>query len=623
MGKYCRRCGMNLAEADRFCSRCGSVTTECDERITSSKHSAEKMYTLLCRRCDSQIEYEPTGNRLLCKGCGIQIVDKSAATVIAYERSDVCPRCGGNLSAHASGCILSCPYCDSTFLVSFRLFNVYDVDEIIPFTIASNEQAKEFFFDAAYKELCPDDFEETAVINKIQGVYIPYYHYIVSSRVHYALEVGHTETRRRYNSITEKYEDESYTVWEARNGNFDKEFFIYTKGFDESRLTVGQKTMNGKNLVEFMKMASSVSTKHRFSTGKKFHPLEIKRYEIIPLVDPKIVWNREGDKCLQKEISGAISRLYAERIRSIRFTEKSVVTSCRSVLLPMIAILYGYKRQDDLLMVLDGTDGRQYRGVLPESWLKKLLSVLKWVLPLCCLLPSTFNVLICDSSGLNMFYWLLSISLSVTVFVWLRSIKGYRDKNSEDARKSRKRNIVLAGGCLAVRMLMSLITVFLLLQIVVTSITNTSFVQAMKAEIHLLFPDNTAQVTSKQAIDSIRDDLLDKSDITLESEYYWQGHDVFEVYFEEGFSKQKNATWGHLGISYSDFFISDSSSPTPVDLYFIQDGTGDIHYLAVPFGEVQMPEVYYFDNDLNTYLLWYMDFDEYYGDSLDWNWEDE
>lgn len=86
-----------------------------------------------------------------------------------------CPSCGSEIIADKNAVTLSCYYCHSPVTLVGRLSGDYKPDYIIPFSV-SKERAEEIFRDFCKDKIyLPDDFRDGKVLEKITGVYVPFW----------------------------------------------------------------------------------------------------------------------------------------------------------------------------------------------------------------------------------------------------------------------------------------------------------------------------------------------------------------------------------------------------------------------------------------------------------------
>lgn len=89
----------------------------------------------------------------------------------------ICPSCGGEIMTEETTAASFCPYCDNPTIMPGRLSGGMKPDAIIPFRM-SKEDAKEAFRKLCKgKPLLPGMFTQEQRIEKITGIYVPFWLY--------------------------------------------------------------------------------------------------------------------------------------------------------------------------------------------------------------------------------------------------------------------------------------------------------------------------------------------------------------------------------------------------------------------------------------------------------------
>ena len=153
-----------------------------------------------CPACGGGLEFEPTSQKVKCPYCDTEFTPeameelaKSRNSAPAEElqwaepegeqletehmRTYICQSCGGELMCDENTAATNCPYCDNPVVMSQRVEGTLQPDLIIP--IKFNKQAA---MDAltrhmSGKKLLPKLFRTQNRIERIQGVYIPFWLY--------------------------------------------------------------------------------------------------------------------------------------------------------------------------------------------------------------------------------------------------------------------------------------------------------------------------------------------------------------------------------------------------------------------------------------------------------------
>ncbi len=115
-------------------------------------------------------------------------------------KSFVCPSCGGEIVTGETTAATFCPYCDNPTIIPGRVAGGLKPDGVIPFK-TSREDAKAAFLKLCKgKPLLPKFFTEEQRVEKITGMYVPFWLYDCGSdfRGHYKATRVHTWSDRNY-----------------------------------------------------------------------------------------------------------------------------------------------------------------------------------------------------------------------------------------------------------------------------------------------------------------------------------------------------------------------------------------------------------------------------------------
>lgn len=189
--------------------------------------------SLKCPHCGGGLQFDPAGQNYKCEYCLSKFTQEeleklaSAAgaggeeteaagpdPALSGETSQAegaviyhCPSCGAELVTDETSAAAFCFYCHNPVILKGRLEGEYHPDYVIPFAI-DKEKATEIFLEwLKKKRYVPADFYGPKQIEKLTGVYFPYWLY--SCRVEGKLEgeasklrvwrvgnIEHTETKQ-------------------------------------------------------------------------------------------------------------------------------------------------------------------------------------------------------------------------------------------------------------------------------------------------------------------------------------------------------------------------------------------------------------------------------------------
>lgn len=136
----------------------------------------------------------------------------------AMLRSFQCPSCGGTILSDETTAATFCPYCDNPAVIPSRLSGSYRPDAVIPFQ-TSKEDAKAAFLQLCKgKPLLPKEFTSEHRLEKITGIYIPFWLYECESA--YSGSYKATRIRRWSDSRYYYTKTDHYLLRRAANAAF-------------------------------------------------------------------------------------------------------------------------------------------------------------------------------------------------------------------------------------------------------------------------------------------------------------------------------------------------------------------------------------------------------------------
>lgn len=168
------------------------------------------MHNYSCSTCGAQLYWDPQKQSLYCKFCDSEFspddfVDKTAFTedgqapqvappqisdtVIDLDTEDMvvyeCSTCGGEVVAQKTTMATVCPYCGEAVSVTSKSIGDFRPELVIPFA-QDKKGAIELFKKYVQRSfLVPKSFKEDNIIDKIQGIFIPFYlHTITDAAQH-------------------------------------------------------------------------------------------------------------------------------------------------------------------------------------------------------------------------------------------------------------------------------------------------------------------------------------------------------------------------------------------------------------------------------------------------------
>ncbi len=161
------------------------------------------MSTLLeykCPNCGGSVEFSSEIQKLQCPYCDAEFeideldafneeMENETPENIEWETSDaeftedeqsgikhyICNSCGGEIVTDDTTLATSCPFCDSTVVMSDNMSGLLRPDYVIPFKLDKEAAKAQFAKHLKGKKLLPKLFKEDTHIDEIKGVYVPFW----------------------------------------------------------------------------------------------------------------------------------------------------------------------------------------------------------------------------------------------------------------------------------------------------------------------------------------------------------------------------------------------------------------------------------------------------------------
>ncbi len=179
-----------------------------------------------CPCCDARLEFAGDNQKMSCEYCGntfeIEAVQAynaqtSASDSFGWEDTKTaswaqseqehlqtfsCPACGGQIMTDDTTAATFCPYCDNPAVIPGRVTGGLKPDAVIPFQTTKEDAQAAFTKLCKGKPLLPRDFAAQHRVEKITGMYVPFWLYDCSgdqSATYKATRVRHwSDSRYNY-----------------------------------------------------------------------------------------------------------------------------------------------------------------------------------------------------------------------------------------------------------------------------------------------------------------------------------------------------------------------------------------------------------------------------------------
>ena len=211
----------------------------------------EKTIDHKCPNCGNKIEFKPELGKWKCEACNgefdleeLKKHNNASSDENNKKESDVedvnyveyhCKDCGAEIIADENTASTFCGYCGNTAILKSKLSGKFAPSKIIPFKKTKEEAIEAFKNVSKGKPLTPKFFNKKENIEKVSGVYIPFWLFSISSSGN--IDVSATKVQTWIAGDTEYTKTDTYEV--NRNGKmkYDRVPVDGSTRFDDDLMT--------------------------------------------------------------------------------------------------------------------------------------------------------------------------------------------------------------------------------------------------------------------------------------------------------------------------------------------------------------------------------------------------
>ena len=321
-----------------------------------------------CPNCGGEMKFNPENQLFDCEWCMSKFTEDEIKEVFAQNENHPldtadpesaqrdeefadgnnlyeCKNCGAEIVSDANTAATFCCYCHSPVMLTGRLSAEFRPDKVIPFRY-TNDQAKKAFLDwAGKKKFTPTGFTSDAQLEKITGLYVPFW--LADCRINATYEgeghIVHTRTQGDYRVTDTKIFAVSRAAYMNYNG-------IPNDGSSkiEDDLMEAIEPFDYKDLKDF-----SMSYLSGFYADK----YDVDKIAVLPRIKARVESGAIG--VLKESIKGYTG------ITDLRKNVNIIKTDWRYMLMPVWFMNFRYKDKD-YQFVMNGQTGKM-AGKLPLS----------------------------------------------------------------------------------------------------------------------------------------------------------------------------------------------------------------------------------------------------------------
>lgn len=135
-----------------------------------------------CVNCGGNVLYDPKSGHMKCQSCG----GSDCEEVISSETPLICPACGTRIVyRNEYGSAAKCPSCGLHIIRDDFVKYPYGADTVIPFKLSKRDAEEKLREEFGKKLFMPGSFLKDKTLERLKGVYVPFWLYDYDSNVDY------------------------------------------------------------------------------------------------------------------------------------------------------------------------------------------------------------------------------------------------------------------------------------------------------------------------------------------------------------------------------------------------------------------------------------------------------
>ncbi|MCD7726707.1 MAG: hypothetical protein LUI12_14325 [Clostridiales bacterium] len=169
-----------------------------------------------CKNCGGNVVYEPGRGRMYCPHCE----SEDSQDTLRDSSITQCVNCGAPLELKEYASASRCGHCGSYLVFNERVEGVYEPHMILPFRVNKDAAIAAMNREFERRAFTPSDFMSAKSLEKMEGVYVPFWLYDYQAEYDFAGEG--TKVRCWRSGDTEYVETSYYEVLRKMDVDFDK-----------------------------------------------------------------------------------------------------------------------------------------------------------------------------------------------------------------------------------------------------------------------------------------------------------------------------------------------------------------------------------------------------------------
>lgn len=341
-----------------------------------------------CPRCQAPIEFNPKLGLFKCEYCDGEFkaeelkdmsseennISESSVEYVNYN----CPDCGAVIITDENTAATFCVYCGNTSIIKSRLSGEFAPSKIIPFKKTKEDAITAFKGLKKGRRLIPKEFINEKNIEKIMGVYIPFWLFDVASSGE--MDINATRVSSWSSGDTHYTKTDYYDVERAASMKF---YMVPVDGsvrFDDDIM----------NTIEPFDYKSLVPYNHAYLSGFLAEKYDVSKEDAYKSAEARVE-NSVKDEMLSSAIGYASKSITKSNISSSN-------QNCEYVMLPVYMVNVKYKDKF-YIFAMNGESG-EFVGNIPLDK-KKAFIMFAFVFALIFIIILVISYIIFVFGGIN------------------------------------------------------------------------------------------------------------------------------------------------------------------------------------------------------------------------------
>lgn len=317
-----------------------------------------------CPNCGGELIFDPNTQKYKCEYCFTDISQEKLDTLKPAQSSEKktenydtdskavfyqCPSCGAEIVTEETTAATFCYYCHNPVVLSGRVSGEFLPDKIIPFSIDKKKATEKFLEYVHSKKFVPRAFFNKQQIEKISGVYFPYW--MVDMDLDGSMQAEARNLRVWRTGDTEYTETKLYRVERAGD--------IHLEDITKNALKKSNSQLS-EGVLPY-----DVSKVEEFHMGYLSGFLAEKRD--IEEKELSVAVRQEADEYGQKILRGTVKGYSSVSVKSCHLNRQK--ENWDYIMLPVWTVTYKGRDQKTYYYSMNGQNGNVY-GELPIDYKK-------------------------------------------------------------------------------------------------------------------------------------------------------------------------------------------------------------------------------------------------------------